>query len=89
MLDGKVTGRCVQQYRYQEFIRFLNSLEAAVPAGKLIHAVVDNYATTSIPRSVSGWCVTRAGRSTSPFPPLLGSMPSWASSQADKATAQG
>jgi hypothetical protein len=30
VLDGKVTGRCVQQYRYQEFVRFLNSLEAAI-----------------------------------------------------------
>ena len=31
-------------HRHQEFIRFLNRIEAAVPAGKLIHAILDNYA---------------------------------------------
>src|SRR4051812_34655504 len=30
---------------HQEFIRFLNAVEAAVPAGKLVHAVLDNYGT--------------------------------------------
>jgi hypothetical protein len=45
VLDGTVIGRCMQQHRHQEFIRFLNAVEAAVPAGKLIHAILDNYAT--------------------------------------------
>lgn len=45
MLDGKVTGRCMQQHRHQKFIRFVNTVEAAVPAGNLIHAIADNYAT--------------------------------------------
>ena len=31
VLDGKVIGRCMQQHRHQEFIRFLNTVEAAVP----------------------------------------------------------
>jgi transposase len=44
VLDGKVIGRCMQQHRHEEFIRFLNDVERAVPAGKLIEAVVDNYA---------------------------------------------
>src|SRR3954471_22519605 len=39
VLDGKVIGRCMQQHRHQEFIRFLNTIEAAVPAGKLVHAI--------------------------------------------------
>ena len=38
ILDGTVVGRCMQRHRHQEFIRFLNAVEAAVPAGKLIHA---------------------------------------------------
>ncbi len=50
VLDGKVIGRCMQRHRHQEFIRFLNSVEAAVPAGKLIHAVADNYATHKHPK---------------------------------------
>jgi hypothetical protein len=28
--------------RHQEFIRFLNQIEAVVPAGKLIHAILDS-----------------------------------------------
>src|SRR4051812_25532705 len=45
VLDGTVVGRCMQRHRHQEFLRFLNAVEAAVPAGKLVHAVLDNYGT--------------------------------------------
>jgi hypothetical protein len=41
-LDGTVIGRCMQRHRNSEFIRFLNAVEAAVPAGKTIHAILDN-----------------------------------------------
>src|SRR6516165_10054822 len=44
-LEGKIIGRCVQRHRHQEFIRFLNTIEAEVPAGKLVHVILDNYAT--------------------------------------------
>lgn len=44
ILDGTVIGQNMQRHRHQEFIRFLNAIEAKVPAGKLIHAVIDNYA---------------------------------------------
>jgi transposase len=43
VLDGSVLGRCMQRHRHQEFIRFLNAVERTVPAGKLIHVVLDNY----------------------------------------------
>jgi hypothetical protein len=33
-----------QRYRHQEFIRFLNAIEAEVPAGKLVHVILDKYA---------------------------------------------
>jgi transposase len=45
VLEGKVIGRCMQRHRHQEFIRFLNLIEAKVPAGKAVHVVLDNYAT--------------------------------------------
>jgi transposase len=48
--DGTVVGRCMQRHRHQEFIRFLNAAEAAVPKGKAIHAIVDNYATHKHPK---------------------------------------
>src|SRR5262249_31120109 len=40
----------MQRHRHQEFIRFLNTIEAQVPVGKVIHAVVDNYATHKHPK---------------------------------------
>ncbi|SDR34001.1 Homeodomain-like domain-containing protein [Rhizobiales bacterium GAS113] len=57
VLDGKVISRNMQRHRHQEFIRFLNTVEAQVPAGKVIHAVVDNYATHKHPK-VRRWLAT-------------------------------
>jgi transposase len=54
VLDGTVTGRCMQRHRHQAFIRFLNVTEAAVPKGKAIHAIVENYATHKHPK-VQAW----------------------------------
>ena len=45
VLEGKVIGRCMQRHRHQEFIRFLNAIEADIPAGKGVHVILDNYAT--------------------------------------------
>src|SRR5262249_15773245 len=45
VLEGKIIGRCMQRHRHQEFIRFLNTIDAEVPAGKLVHVILDNYAT--------------------------------------------
>jgi hypothetical protein len=44
----------MQRHRHSEFICFLNAVEREVPAGKLIHAVLDNYATYKHPR-VRAW----------------------------------
>jgi transposase len=54
LLDGTVLGRCMQRHRHQEFIRFLNAIEANVRAGSLIHAIVDNYAAHKHPK-VRAW----------------------------------
>jgi transposase len=50
VLEGTVIGHCMQRYRHQEFIRFLNAIERAVPAGKLVHVILDNYATHKHPK---------------------------------------
>jgi transposase len=52
VIDGRVIGRCMQRHRHQEFIRFLNAVEAEVPAGKLVHAIVDNYAAHKHPKVI-------------------------------------
>lgn len=44
ILDGTVTGKNMQRHRHQEFIRFLNDLERDIPAGKIVHVILDNYA---------------------------------------------
>ena len=54
ILDGTVISRNMKRHRHQEFIRFLNTVEAQVPARKAIHAVVDNYATHKHPK-VQKW----------------------------------
>jgi hypothetical protein len=43
VLEGTVISRCMQRHRHQEFLRFLNAIERAVPAGKMVHAILDNY----------------------------------------------
>jgi hypothetical protein len=65
VLDGSVIGRNMRRHRHQEFIRFLNTIEAQVPKRKAIHAIVDNYATTSIPRCANGSLGIPDGPSTS------------------------
>ena len=49
VLDGTVIGRSMQRHRHQEFIRFLNAVEREVPAGKTVHAILDNYAAHKHP----------------------------------------
>jgi hypothetical protein len=43
ILDGSVIGQCMQRHRHQEFLCFLNRLERDIPAGRLVHVVLDNY----------------------------------------------
>jgi len=50
VLDGTVIGCNMKRHRHQEFIRFLNTVEAKVPKRKAIHAIVDNYATHKHPK---------------------------------------
>jgi transposase len=44
VLEGRVIGQCMQRHRHQEFIRFLNVIDARVPRNKSVHVIVDNYA---------------------------------------------
>ena len=54
VLDGTVIGRNMQRHRHQEFIRFLNAVEAEAPAGKVVHVILDNYAAHKHPK-VRAW----------------------------------
>jgi transposase len=67
VLDGTVIGRNMQRHRHQEFIRFLNTIEAQVPAGKAVHVILDNYAAHKHPK-VRAW-LDRHERFTFHFTP--------------------
>ena len=71
VLEGKVIGRCMQRHRHQEFIRFLNAIAAEVPAGKVVHVILDNYAVHKHPK-VIGW-LGRHPRFTFHFTPTSAS----------------
>lgn len=69
--DGTVLGRNMQRHRHQEFIRFLNALEREVPADKVVHAILDNYAAHKTPE-VRRW-LARHPRWTFHFTPTSSS----------------
>jgi transposase len=71
VVAGQVIGQNMQRHRHQEFIRFLNTIERRVAAGKLIHAIADNYAAHKHPK-VKAW-LARHPRWTFHFTPTSAS----------------
>ena len=71
VLDGTVFGRCMQRHRHQEFLRFVGAIERDIPAGKIIHVVLDNVATHKTPE-VLKW-LSRHPRWLFHFTPTSGS----------------
>ena len=57
----------MQRHRHEEFIRFLNAIEAQVPAGKIVHVILDNYAAHKQPKVIA-W-LARHPRFTFHFTP--------------------
>lgn len=52
--SGVAIGRCYRRHRHQEFLRFLNDIEADLPAGFEVHLVMDNYGTHKVTK-VRNW----------------------------------
>jgi transposase len=55
---GRVIGTCHRRHRHQEFLNFLDHLDATLARepGTAVHVVMDNYGTHKHPR-VRGWFV--------------------------------
>ena len=55
---GAVIGACQRRHRHQEFLAFLDRIDATLerPGGTMIHVVMDNYGTHKHPR-VREWFV--------------------------------
>jgi len=53
---GRVIGRCHRRHRHQEFLKFLDHVDAALPRqpGVAVHVVLDNYGTHKTP-AVKRW----------------------------------
>jgi transposase len=71
VLEGTVIARCMQRHRHQEFLRFLNAIERQVPAGKIVHVILDNYGSHKHPK-VLAW-LARHPRWVFHFTPTSGS----------------
>ena len=62
VLDGKkVIGQCMKRHRHQEFIRFLNVIDAKVPKRKAVHIIADNYAAHKHPKRLSNGSINIHG----------------------------
>jgi len=51
VLDGTVIGQCQPRHRHQEFLRFLDRLEASVDPTLAVHIILDNYGTHKHPEA--------------------------------------
>ena len=45
VVTGRVIGECLPRHRASEFVKFLDTVDAAVPTGLEVHVILDNYAT--------------------------------------------
>jgi len=52
VVHGKVVGQCYSRHRHQEFLKFLQRLDAEYPGEMELHLVMDNYGTHKHPRVV-------------------------------------
>jgi transposase len=55
---GKVIGQLKRRHRSVEFLQFLNTIDATVPAGQDIHLIMDNYGTHKTEK-VRAWLAAR------------------------------
>lgn len=51
---GKIIGQCQPRHRHQEFLRFLETVDAAVEPTVPVHLILDNYSTHKHP-AVKAW----------------------------------
>jgi transposase len=42
---GEVIGECLPRHRHREFLKFLRTIDGAVPPGLQVHLILDNYST--------------------------------------------
>ena len=58
VLDGQVIAQCQQRHRHVEWLKFLRQIDRETPQEKVLHLIVDNYATHKHP-AVQKWLAKR------------------------------
>ena len=56
--SGVTISSCYRRHRHQEFLRFLNEIDASLPPGFEVHLVMDNYGTHKVSK-VQAWLARR------------------------------
>ena len=69
--SGVTISNCYRRHRHQEFLRFLNDVDANLPRGIDVHLVIDNYGSDKV-NKVRGW-LARHPRYHVHFTPTSGS----------------
>jgi transposase len=69
---GKIIGQHHRRHRHQEFLQFLETIDANTPAELDLHLICDNYGTTKRQPSTDGWQPTRDSTCISPRPAVPG-----------------
>ncbi len=69
--SGITISNCYRRHRHQEFLRFLNDIDANLPRGLDVHLVLDNYGTHKVTK-VRAW-LARHPRYHVHFTPTSGS----------------
>ena len=69
--SGVTISNCYRRHRHQEFLRFLNDVDANLPRGLEVHLVMDNYGTHKV-KKVGAW-LARHPRYHAHFTPTRGS----------------
>lgn len=54
MVEGKLIGTCMPRHRHQEWIKFLELIDAQTPPELDLHLIVDNYSTHKHPKVQRG-----------------------------------
>jgi transposase len=54
LAEGRIISDCLPRHRHQEWIKFLQKIDAETPADLDLHLIVDNYATHKHPK-VKAW----------------------------------
>jgi len=49
---GQVIGECHRRHRHQEFLKFLELIDATLPSDVAVHLVLDNYGTHKTPKVI-------------------------------------